>query len=235
MISIVIPTFNEEEYLPLLLESIKNQSFTDYEVIVADNGSTDHTIDIAKQYGAIVTTGGMPGKGRNEGAKIAKGDVLLFLDADVILKYKFYLTDCLNEFLLRQLDMATCRVTPLSLLKRDIWFHEFYNVVMLVAARISPYAPGFCIFAKTSAHNAIQGFDEAVFIAEDSDYVKRASKLFKFGVLKSQKILVSVRRLERDGRINIIIKYLLCSVYMFFFGSIKTNIFNYTFGHSKKK
>ncbi|MDP3034865.1 MAG: glycosyltransferase, partial [Methanobacteriaceae archaeon] len=35
-ISIIIPTFNEEEYLPQLLDSIKDQSYTDYEIIIAD-------------------------------------------------------------------------------------------------------------------------------------------------------------------------------------------------------
>ncbi len=50
-ISIVIPTLNEEAFLPTLLDSIKKQSFTDYEIIVADAGSKDKTIDIAQEYG----------------------------------------------------------------------------------------------------------------------------------------------------------------------------------------
>ena len=41
--SIIIPTYNEEEYLPILLDSIKEQDFSDYEVIVADANSTDKT------------------------------------------------------------------------------------------------------------------------------------------------------------------------------------------------
>ena len=50
-ISIIIPTYNEEEYLPKLLESIKSQDFTDYEIIVADAQSDDNTREIAKENG----------------------------------------------------------------------------------------------------------------------------------------------------------------------------------------
>lgn len=235
MISIIIPTYNEAKYLPLLLQSIKLQSFTDYEIIVADNKSTDSTVDIAKKYGAVVTSGGLPGPGRNKGAKIAKGDLLLFLDADVILTDADFLFDCYYEFKKRHVGVATCRVAPLSLLKKDIIGHEAYNIIMILAEKISPYAPGFCIFAKTSVHNRLQGFDEQILLAEDSDYVKRAKKIAKFGVLKSKKIHVSVRRLDRDGRINVLVKYVLAGLYMAVLGGIKNDLFNYTFGYDKKK
>ena len=49
MISIVIPTLNEEKYLSKLLKSIKNQTFKDYEIIVSDNNSKDNTKKIAKK------------------------------------------------------------------------------------------------------------------------------------------------------------------------------------------
>ena len=68
--SIIIPTYNEEEYLPVLLDSIKEQDFDDYEIIVADANSTDKTVEIAKDYGCIVVEGGLPAVGRNNGAKI---------------------------------------------------------------------------------------------------------------------------------------------------------------------
>lgn len=235
MLSIVIPTYNEEKYLPRLLQSIRLQSFADYEIIVADNNSTDATVAISKQYGAIITSGGLPGKGRNEGAKIAQGNILLFLDADVILQEKDFLSDCLLEFLSKKLDIATCCITPLSDRKMDLIGHEVYNIFMLATEKLLPYAPGFCIFARKSVHDRIGGFDEAVLFAEDSDYVQRAKKIAKFGLLKSHKIPVSVRRLERDGRLNVVIKYILASLHMAVLGSVKTNIFNYTFGYEKKE
>src|SRR5437870_493328 len=84
-ISIIIPSLNEEQSLPLLLQSIKKQTIQPKEIIVADAFSTDKTRSIAKKFNCTVINGGLPGKGRNAGAKVATQDILLFLDADVIL------------------------------------------------------------------------------------------------------------------------------------------------------
>ena len=89
MISIIIPAYNEEKYLPKLLECIKKQTYKGYEIIVADAGSKDRTGQIAKKYGCKVVKGGMPAVGRNNGAKVAKGNILLFLDADVQINRDF--------------------------------------------------------------------------------------------------------------------------------------------------
>ena len=67
--------FDEEEYLPVLLDSIKEQSFKDYEIIVADANSTDRTREIAEEYGCTVVDGGMPAVGRNRGPEVAKGEI----------------------------------------------------------------------------------------------------------------------------------------------------------------
>ena len=90
MLSIIIPTLNEEKYLPKLLESIKKQSFKDYEIIVADANSKDKTRKIARDYGCKITSGGiLPAVARNNGAKKAAGEILLFIDADCIIENNF--------------------------------------------------------------------------------------------------------------------------------------------------
>jgi Glycosyltransferases involved in cell wall biogenesis len=232
MLSIVIPTYNEEKYLPLLLQSINNQFFEeDYEIIVADNKSTDQTREIARQYGAIVTDGGMPGAGRNKGALAASGEYILFLDADVVLTEPHFLSDCFDEFREKNFGCATCRIVPLSDLKVDLVGHEAYNVIMVALAGLAPVAPGFCIWVKREVHDLISGFDEDIKLGEDTDYAFRAKKIAKFGVLMSHKVPTSIRRLERDGRFNIAMKYILAGLYMVFFGKIKTDIFKYTFGY----
>ena len=76
MLSIIIPTLNEEKYLPKLLDSIVKQSYKDYEIIIADNNSKDKTRSIARSYGCRLTKGGMPAVARNNGAKIARGKLL---------------------------------------------------------------------------------------------------------------------------------------------------------------
>jgi len=86
-ISIIVPTREEARYLPDLFESLKKQTYQNYEVIVVDYMSTDGTPNIAFNYGATIIHADEhgPGYARNLGAKYAKGDIYLFLDADVIL------------------------------------------------------------------------------------------------------------------------------------------------------
>lgn len=94
IISIIIPTFNSEKYLPTLLSSIKKQKHGKLEIIIADNNSRDNTVSIAKTFEAVVISvnGTAPRvcEQRNEGAKIAKGEYLLFLDHDMELSSNFF-------------------------------------------------------------------------------------------------------------------------------------------------
>lgn len=234
MLSIVIPTYNEEEYLPFLLRSIQGQTYKDYEIIVADASSTDKTREIAASFGARVVEGGKVAVGRNAGAAAAKGENLLFLDADVVLPDPWFLQMTVAEFEKRTFGAATCKIDPLSAKKIDKIFHEVFNYFMFVTQDTLPHAPGFCIFARKAIHDKIGGFDPEIKLAEDHDYVNRVGKVAKFGLLKTYKIPVSVRRFDRDGRLNIAVKYLLCELYMRTRGNVKTDIFNYTFGHNKK-
>lgn len=231
MLSVIIPTYNEEEYLPFLLRSLQGQSYRDFEVIVADNASTDSTRAVAEAAGARIVGGGMPGAGRNKGAAAAKGDIILFLDADVILPDPWFLQMTVAEFEKRGLGVASCKIDPLSDKKIDKIFHDVFNYFMWVTAATKPHAPGFCIFVRKSVHDEVGGFDEEIKLAEDHDYVNRAAKAGKFGLLKTYKIPVSVRRFERDGRFNVAMKYLMCELYMRTKGAVKNDLFNYTFGY----
>jgi glycosyltransferase involved in cell wall biosynthesis len=226
MLSIIIPTHNEENYLPKLLESLKRQSFSDYEVVVSDANSTDRTREIARDFGAKVVEGGMPAAGRNRGAEAATGDLFLFLDADVILspsgrspvggeKYDF-LERVIDEFKQKKFSIATCQLIPGSRRFIDKFFHAVYDFYVSKMARIMPHAPGFFILIKRDLFLAISGFDESITLCEDTDLTIRASKIGKFGFLKSEKIKVSVRRFDTDGRWNVALKYLLAEMILLF-------------------
>lgn len=231
-LSIVIPTKNEEKQLPMLLASLKSQRFSDFEIIVADAYSTDRTREIAESFDAKVVDGGLPGPGRNRGAEVAQGDTILFLDADVQLPSFRFIDECLDEMERKQLDIATCKVKPLSRKPVDRALHEAYNAYAIATSKIRPHAPGFCIFSRRNAHNEIHGFDEDVIFAEDHDYVQRAAKQgHLFGILRSHSIGVSVRRLEKDGRLGIAVKYVYSEFRMMTTGAIKGDIpFKYEMG-----
>jgi len=233
IVSIIIPTLNEADFLPVLLDSIKKQTFTSYEVIVADSNSKDATPGIAKSFGCKVVGGGRPAKGRNNGADVAKGKYLLFLDSDVTLKEDF-LENAISEFEKRGLGIASCYMTPLSSKIIDKIFHAVGNFTLRLNQYYDPHAPGFCILAKREIHEKIGGFNQSLRIAEDHDYAKRAKKLGKFRILKSAKIYVSVRRFYTDGRLKIMIKYIYCELYLLFRGTIKKDIYEYKFGHYKR-
>ncbi len=233
-LSIIIPTLNEERSLPALLESIKDQDFSDYEIIVADAGSKDQTGKIAADYGAKVIKGGLPAAGRNRGAQAAQGEYLLFLDADVILSRRF-LSRIIEEMEDKEIDAASCGIVPLSDKLIDSILHDVANAYISLTQYFFPHAPGFCIIIRKSLHEKIGGFNESLKLAEDHDYVSRAQAEGKFRILKNSKIFVSVRRLESDGRFNISAKYLLCELYRVMLGEIRTDAFKYKFGHHYEK
>ncbi len=235
MLSIIIPTLNEENYIPYLLDSIKKQTFKDYEVLVADADSKDNTVEIVKERGHLVVKGGLPATGRNNAAKKAKGDLLLFLDADVILPPDF-LEKVMKEFKNYKLDIASCFILPLSNKKIDDLLYKIGNLYYKTNERFTPRAPGYCILIKKELHEKIKGFDEKIKMAEDWDYVIRASYEGQFKFLDSAKIPLSMRRFERDGRLNVSLQRLTEVIYISLFGNIKSNSFlkDYRFGNYPK-
>ena len=231
-LSVIIPTLNEVHYLPRLLAALTAQTRPPDEVIVADAGSTDDTPAIARRQGAVVVAGGMPAVGRNAGARVARGDLLLFLDADV-LPARDFIERVLAEFERRGLDVATCLMEPLSDHFTDHLLHRAANVYMLVIRPLSPRAPGFCILARRSIHEAISGFDESRQMAEDHDYVRRASRVGRFGVLTGVRVPVSVRRLVGEGLGPLAVKYLWVEAQTLVGRPIHSMPFEYRFERKK--
>ena len=82
--SIIVPVYNTEKYLKRCLDSIKSQSFKDYEVIIVNDGSTDNSSDIISKYPYKIINQENQGlsMARNNGVKEALGEYLIFLDSD---------------------------------------------------------------------------------------------------------------------------------------------------------
>lgn len=96
MISVIIPTYNEESVILDCLRSLDNQSIKDFEVIVVDDASTDKTMHVLsdfrfknKDLKIFKQEHRGPGEGRNLGAKHAKGDILVFVDSDMTFDKHF--------------------------------------------------------------------------------------------------------------------------------------------------
>jgi glycosyltransferase involved in cell wall biosynthesis len=89
-ISIIIPCYNAERFLAETLESVLSQTFTDYEIILIDDGSTDNTAEVIKSFGIKVKAEFGLNRGasaaRNRGTELAQGKYIQYLDADDLLK-----------------------------------------------------------------------------------------------------------------------------------------------------
>ena len=230
-ISIIIPTYNEEEYLPKLLESIKSQDFTDYEIIVADAQSYDNTRNIAKEYGCVVVEGGLPGPGRNRGAEVAQGEILLFLDSDLELTEN-YLSNVIEEFESEDLGIAITQMTPLSEKKRDKYLHDLANWFMIAVENIKPHGAGcYGIISKKELHDEVNGFDENLSFGEDTDYIERVAEISEFKVLRNARIGVSTRRLEEEGLYTLLKQYGKSTVNDFRGKRTSAEDLGYEFGH----
>jgi hypothetical protein len=110
-------------------------------------------------------------------------------------------------------------------------FHEVANGYLLALQWISPRAPGFCILVRRALHEAIGGFDETLLLAEDHDYVRRAARHGRFGVLTSVRIPVSTRRVEGEGVFPLLLKYLWAEAHVWAGRPIRSLPFDYAFGH----
>ncbi|UHD14804.1 glycosyltransferase [Thiocapsa bogorovii] len=231
--SVVIPTLNESGLLPKLLDRLDRQTFRDFEVIVADAGSTDGTREICRSRGVILVDGGMPAVGRNRGAAAAHGDRLFFFDADVLPPDDF-LEKALAEMDAENMRLATCWFEPDSDNPLDELLFELANTFVKLSLKTDPHAGGFAIFVDRALFDRVGGFDESLRLAEDHDFVKRAARHAPLHMLDSTRIRMSVRRLEKDGRFSYSAKCVQVELYRLFKGEVTEDIVDYGFGYDEK-
>ena len=86
-ISVILPVYNSEKYIRKAIESVLNQTFSDFELIIVNDGSTDNTLDIIKSFEddriTIINQSNQgPGAARNNALKIARGQYVMYLDSD---------------------------------------------------------------------------------------------------------------------------------------------------------
>ncbi len=238
--SVIIPTSNEERYIGKILESLKNQTFKDFEVIIVDAGSKDNTKNIAykfkkyfKHFKFIIEKRKGISLARNIGARVSKGDILVFLDSDGTFE-KDFLRKAADQIKKRKLNVTGCLVNPISKDMTIKFYFLIYNLWLWIAQYFYPHMPGFCIFCDRKTFIKLKGFDESIVMAEDMDFVNRSKKIGKFRILKKVRINTSMRRFEEEGRLKMGIKYLLVLFYRIFVGEIRSDVFKYKMGYHKK-
>lgn len=113
-VSVVVPIYNVEDYLSMCIESLLNQKFSDYEIILINDGSTDKSGEIAKDYEKKneniklieIKNSGLS-EARNTGLKYVEGEYVTFVDSDDFVEEN-YLNDLYNEISSKELDILIC-------------------------------------------------------------------------------------------------------------------------------
>jgi len=209
--SICIPTLNEEKYIGGILGCLTNQTHKDFEVIVVDGKSEDKTKEEVLKFAEKLAVRFLlaPKKGvsfqRNYAAKHAKYDHIIFFDADVQIDTDFL--EKISTYLAKHdVDILTCWNKPLSKRIDDELLYVFVNIFQLeLIKKVNPGAVGVFIYVKKKAFEKIGGFKENIHFCEDYDLAQRFFKNgFKYELLKNPKIKVSMRRFDKEGRLNII-------------------------------
>lgn len=226
-VSVIIPAKNEEEYLPRILDSLLLQNGVFMEIIVSVSPSTtDKTALIAEKNCCKVVEGGRLATGRNNGAKNAIFDTLFFMDADTYPEDKYFLSNALEEFHSRKLDVAGTLFFPDfegNRFKKFLYkfLYDIENYIFL--KREKSYKPKMRsgIFLNRNAFFSLDGFKEGIF-GEDSEIAERAiehNPKLNFGILRScGKLKNSVRRYEREGFVKTLLKILYLNVKAELFG-----------------
>lgn len=231
MLSIIIPTLNEEKFLPKTLELLQKQIPQGCEIIVSDGNSDDKTLSVAKKYGCktVVSKKRSPAIQRNAGARIAKGDILLFLDADTELPNMFF-PNAVDEFERRSLDVASFyfRFHSDKFIYKLATLHG--NIMMFLIQLIHPVGVGAALLVRKHIHDEVGGFDERIVMGEDHEYCTEIGKHHRFGVIRSAIILFSVRRFELEGVWQVVWKWYYYLIYYLFHGPVYSVTIPYEFG-----
>ena len=189
--SVIIPTLNEEKYLPPVLEQLKSID-EDLEIIIADGGSEDNTLKIAERFNVKICKS-EKGKGiqLNNGAGCATGDVLIFLHADTFLPVNAF--SLINEYLLvRRVHIATFKMKfDKQSLLMDIysWFTKFDSIFTTFGDQ--------AIVIRRDFFNKLNGFPNLT-IFEDVELCRKArskTKIYKLPAF----VTTSARRFELRG------------------------------------
>lgn len=236
--SIIIPTLNEEEYLPALLTSLTHQRFHRFEVIVVDGKSKDRTIAKAKRFASkmpqftILTS---PAQNvstqRNMGAASARGKFLVFLDADVTVPPD-YLSRVYRSVAGKRVKLLTTWHKSDTDEPMDEFLNSLGNIMMEVAKLVDkPFSGGWNTIIRKDIFTKLGGYHERFKFAEDHDLILRASEAgHELAIVRDVKITFCMRRFRHYGYFKAIRTYASTSLHALVNKGIIEEMFDYPMG-----
>ncbi len=199
LVSIIVPTLNEEKFVARTLKSLINQTVPKkfYEIIVSDSSSNDGTVKIAKKYAdkVVVCKRKSAGFGRNFGAKHASGKFIGFVDADTIVSKTWV------EGLIEGLEKGIAVTGPMQSLEKDSKrlnaFFKFWDAQTRTSINLKyPIFPGFNFGARKKEFMKAKGFRTDNVVVEDMDLSLRLNKKGKAVFNKKMSVKTSTRRVK---------------------------------------
>ncbi len=236
-VSIIIPTLNEEKFLPNLLASLVTQTEKPFEVIVVDGKSRDGTVAVAESFKrklpirVMVCDRANVSMQRNKGATAAQGEWLVFVDADSILLP--YALHRLAEFIHTEKPrFVTSWGKPDSQIVQDSLSTLLYNMVLegglLFHRQLSP---GPFTAVTKSAFDAIGGYDESLEFGEDQNLSQRlADHGTPLAIIRETLFIWSMRRFRAQGTVWSAQVYLRSALRVLFTGKNYTHMPGYIMG-----
>ncbi len=203
LVSFIITTKNEEKHIGKCLRSIRNQTYENTEIVLVDALSEDKTVNNARKYvdTLLIKECNMP-RGRNIGAKHAKGDILAFVDADTTL-----MPDWLERLLARLNEnktVAACGdLFPRKVALKDMLLYEWINVIDNLFLKKLGYGlvarGGTACIIRRDVFQEVRGYDETSVACEDILFSKKVSELGKIALERKARGFFSVRFFEKYG------------------------------------
>ncbi len=194
MISFVVPAYNEEKYLAATLAAIHEAARAvgePYEVVVANDASTDATAQVAAQGGARVVEvkKRQIAATRNAGARATTGDMLIFVDADTTVN-----APLVAEAVAALRAGAVGGGAPVRLLPSPWWLTVLMWMFVPVF-RIARWAAGCFVYCTREAFEKAGGFDETYFAGEEIFFSQALKRHGRFVTLRAF-VTSSSRKLE---------------------------------------
>lgn len=184
MISFIVPAYNEERLLGATLDALHAAGRAvgeHYELVVVDDASTDQTALVAQRHGALLVSVAhrQIAATRNSGAREAKGELFIFVDADTIV----------DEAVARSAvqAMRDGAVGGGAAVQFDEAVPLYGRLMMPVLVRLfraARLAAGCFLFCTRSAFVAVGGFDEAFYGAEELVMSRALKRYGKFVILR---------------------------------------------------
>lgn len=209
--SIVIPTLNEEKYLPHLLSDLAVQTFHDFEVIIVDGHSSDNTVKLAKSWVPKLpqlTILNSPKRQvciqRNLGAAHAKSEVLIFSDADNHLP-PYFLQGIKYRWESSGVDILGCWLVPNPESAGNNMLGSAINLFLDIQNNVKPtYLMESMVIISKKCFNDIGGFDESMNYAEGKSIIQAASALgYSSKVIHDPLYGFSFRRFKKYGMLKV--------------------------------